>query len=109
MTKVPFGKTGLMVSRLGYGSANIAYLHTDAKQSADMIRKLLDAGINVLDTAASYPGSEQFIGKHLSDRRDDYVLISKLGQSIPDCAAPQWSENLVLATVDRALKLLCTD
>jgi aryl-alcohol dehydrogenase-like predicted oxidoreductase len=109
MEKIPFGSTGLHVSRLGYGSANIAYLHSDPRQSADMIRKLLDLGLNVLDTAASYPGSEQFIGEHLSDRRDDYVLISKLGQKIPESDAPEWSEKLVLDTVDRALKSLRTD
>src|SRR5262245_27305747 len=109
MDKIAFGSTGLMVSRLGYGSANIAYLHTDPKQSADMIRRLLDAGINVLDTAASYPGSEKFIGEHLSDRRSDYVLVSKLGQGIPESEAPAWSEKLVLDTIDRALRSLQTD
>src|SRR5438093_12701379 len=90
MEKISLGSTGLQVSRLGYGSANIAYLHADPKQSADMIRRLLDVGINVLDTAASYPGSEQFIGEHLGDRRDDYALISKLGQKIPESDAPEW-------------------
>src|SRR3954469_19689986 len=109
MNKTRFGKTGLEVSPLGFGAAPAAYLAADRQRSASMINKLLDAGMNVLDTAASYPGSERFIGETLSHRRTDYVLISKCGSKIPESDAPAWSAQLISDTVDRALKLLKTD
>ena len=63
----------------------------------------------MIDTAASYPGSERFIGEHLSHRRNEFVLISKCGSKIPESDASPWSEKLVSDTVDRALRLLKTD
>jgi aryl-alcohol dehydrogenase-like predicted oxidoreductase len=65
--------------------------------------------MNVLDTAASYPGSERFIGEMLSHRRSDYVLVSKCGSKIPESDAAPWSAQLVTDTVERALRLLKTD
>jgi aryl-alcohol dehydrogenase-like predicted oxidoreductase len=65
--------------------------------------------VNLIDTAASYPGSEEFLGKRFSDRRHDFVLVSKCGQKIPESDAPSWSDPTIIATVDRALRLLKTD
>lgn len=109
IAKRDFGRTGLNVSSLGFGSAPAAFLNTDQPAVAAMLNEMLDAGVNVLDTAAMYPGSEQFIGKHLSSRRKDYVLISKCGTKVAEIDAPLWSEKLILASVDRALMLLKTD
>jgi len=65
--------------------------------------------MNVIDTAASYPGSEKFIGETLSHRRQEFVLISKCGSKIPESDGEAWSEKLIADTVDRALRLLKTD
>jgi aryl-alcohol dehydrogenase-like predicted oxidoreductase len=109
MNKTSLGKTGLQVSPIGFGGAPAAYLAADRQRCTSMLNKLLDAGMNVLDTAASYPGSERFIGDHLSARRKDYVIISKCGSKIPESTAAPWSAKLVTDTVDRALRLLKTD
>jgi aryl-alcohol dehydrogenase-like predicted oxidoreductase len=109
MEQRTFGRTGLSVSVLGFGGAPAAYLKTDAPRAAAMLEALLDAGLNVIDTAASYPGSEQFIGDHLSHRRGDFVLISKCGTKISGVDAPEFSYELVSHSVDRALRLLKTD
>jgi aryl-alcohol dehydrogenase-like predicted oxidoreductase len=109
MEKRIFGRTGLQVSVLGFGTAPAAYLDTEQDQAAKMIGRLFDAGMNVIDTAMSYPGSEEFIGKHFSDRRKDFVLISKCGQTIPECDASAWSHETVSRSVDRSLRLLKTD
>jgi aryl-alcohol dehydrogenase-like predicted oxidoreductase len=74
-----------------------------------VIEKLLAAGVNMIDTAASYPGSEQFLGERFSHRRHDYILVSKCGQKIEESSARAWSGEVVSATVDRALKFLRTD
>lgn len=105
----PFGKTGLQVSVLGFGAAPAAFLSADAAATARMVESLLDAGLNVLDTAAMYPGSEAFIGQHLAHRRKDYVLISKCGTKVAEIDAPAWSPQLIEASVDRALRLTRTD
>lgn len=104
-----FGKTGLNVSVLGFGAAPAAFLSAEATATARLVESLLDAGMNVLDTAAMYPGSEAFIGEHLSHRRKDYVLISKCGTKVAEIDAPAWSPELITASVDRALRLTKTD
>lgn len=97
------------VSVLGYGAAPAAFLASEQQRTADMIGSLLDAGMNVIDTAAMYPGSEEFLGKHLSHRRRDFVLVDKCGTKVPEIEAPPWSAALVAQSVDRALRLLKTD
>jgi aryl-alcohol dehydrogenase-like predicted oxidoreductase len=93
----------------GYGTAPAAFLDTDAKRIASVIESMLDAGMNVIDTAAMYPGSEQFIGQHLSHRRKDFVLISKCGTKVDEIKAEPWSRELIAKSVDRALRLMKTD
>jgi len=109
MQKRTFGKTGFEVSPLGFGAGPIGYLSTDQERIARILNLLLDSGINVIDTAASYPGAEEAIGKSVSHRRDQYVLISKCGQAFDDLPGAAWSAQVVTATVDRALKRLKTD
>jgi aryl-alcohol dehydrogenase-like predicted oxidoreductase len=60
MEQVPFGKTGLNVSKLGIGLSDIGFNFTiaDTEQAARVINSALDAGINFLDTAACYDISE---------------------------------------------------
>ena len=109
MKKVAFGKTGFQVSPLGFGAAPIGYLKTDQDRIATILNLLLDSGINVIDTAASYPGSEESIGNSVAHRRNEYVLVSKCGQNFSDLPGEAWSAQVIAATVDRALKRLKTD
>ena len=109
MNKITFGKTGLSVSTLGFGGAPIGFLQTDADRVAALLNTLLDAGVNFIDTAAAYAGSEEMIGKLVASRRDQLVLVSKCGQPSADLPGEAWSESRILATVDRTLKRLHTD
>jgi|SRR5579884_543392 len=109
MTKTPFGKTGFSVSPLGFGGAPVGYLKTDQDRVARILNMLLDSGVNLLDTAASYPGSEQLIGDTVGHRRKEYVLVSKCGSTLEDVPGNAWSKQLILGTVDRALRQLKTD
>jgi aryl-alcohol dehydrogenase-like predicted oxidoreductase len=104
----PLGRTGLNVSVLGFGGSPAAYLKPDETELAGMLNRLLDAGVNAIDTAAMYPGSEKFIGDHLAKRRNGFVLISKCGPAVDGIDAPAWSAQLISRTIDRALKLLRT-
>jgi len=109
MTKRPFGRTGLDVSPLGFGGAPIGYLNTDQQQAARTINLLLDAGVNLVDTAAAYEGSESIIAAAVGHRRDQFVLVSKCGPKLPDLPDAAWSAALIAATVDRSLARLKTD
>src|SRR4051794_2460851 len=109
MNKTRFGRTGLKVSHLGFGAAPIGFLKTDQDRVASILNLLLDSGVNLIDTAAMYQGSEELIGQAVGHRRSEYVLVSKCGTKVPDIDAPAWSADLVSRTVDRALRRLRTD
>ena len=86
MDKVPFGRTGLHVSPLGFGAAPIGYLKTDRDRVAAILNLLLDAGVNLIDTAANYEGSEEVIGEAVGHRRGEFVLVSKCGTAVAGLA-----------------------
>jgi aryl-alcohol dehydrogenase-like predicted oxidoreductase len=109
MQQRPLGKTGLQVSILGFGGAPIGFLKTDQQRVADILRFLLDHGVNLIDTAASYEGSEEIIGRTIGGRREQFVLVSKCGQKVPGVEGDDWSPELIAQTVDRSLARLKTD
>jgi aryl-alcohol dehydrogenase-like predicted oxidoreductase len=109
MEQRTLGKTNLSVSVLGFGSAPVGLLKTEQDRVAAMLNMMLDAGVNLLDTAAMYAGAEELIGNTVSDRRSEYVLVSKCGSKLEEFDAPAFSPPLITYTVDRALKRLQTD
>lgn len=109
MEKRPLGKTGYEVSILGFGSAPIGYLNADQERASAILNLLFDSGVNLFDTGASYPGSEQMIGKALGHRRSEIVVVSKCGGKLPDLPEKMWTPELIAKTVDRSLKNLGMD
>ena len=69
------GKTGLRVSRLGFGGIPIQRI--DAEGTKALIRKLVEAGVNYIDTARGYTVSEEYLGYALEGIRDKFVLATK--------------------------------
>ena len=79
------GSSGLAVTRLGLGCAAIGGLYGDISddQATQVVKKALDLGLNLFDTAPMYGlgKSEQRLGDGLKGtKRDDYVLASKVGR-----------------------------
>ena len=109
MERRSFGKTGLEVSMLGFGGAPVGFLETEQAEVAEILNSLLDQGVNLIDTAAGYQGSEEMIGKTISHRRDEYILVSKCGRASDDLAGEAWSAAVIENTVERALRRLQTD
>jgi aryl-alcohol dehydrogenase-like predicted oxidoreductase len=103
------GRTGFKVSALGFGAAPVGFLDTDRREVTQILNTLLDKGVNLIDTAAAYPGSEEAIGAAVAHRRDEYVLVSKCGQAFDDLEGEEWSPTVISQTVDRALSRLGTD
>jgi aryl-alcohol dehydrogenase-like predicted oxidoreductase len=109
MDYTTFGRTGLKVSRIAFGAGPIGYLGSNEAQAGTVLNLLLDRGVNVIDTAAAYLGSEELIGKAAGHRRDDFVLISKCGRKVDGVEGEDWSARVVTETVDRSLRRLRTD
>ena len=69
------GKTGLKISRMGFGGIPIQKI--DAEGTKALMRKLRDAGINYIDTARGYTVSEGYLGEALEGIRQDFILATK--------------------------------
>jgi predicted aldo/keto reductase-like oxidoreductase len=76
MEKIRFGKTGLMVSRVGFGGIPIQRL--SKTEAAAVVRGVIDLGVNFLDTANAYGDSEEKIGGAIKDiNRERLIIASK--------------------------------
>lgn len=77
MEYVPFGNTGLTVSRVGFGGIPIQRI--DAEGTGKLFRKLVECGVNYIDTARGYTVSEEYIGFAIESLgiRDKLVLATK--------------------------------
>ncbi len=103
------GRTGLEVTRVGYGCAAIADVSEDVAER--MLNLALDAGTNFVDTAIDYGRSEEFIGKFVSQRRSEFYLASKWGCPVakePERAHEYTRANIV-AGVEQSLARMATD
>lgn len=110
MTSLPrrsFGDTGITVTALGFGAGHIGSPDLPEKDVEKLLNEIIDAGVNLIDTARSYGLSEERIGKHLSKRRGEIVLSTKIGYGIP--GYEDWTGPCISSGVDAALKLLRTD
>ncbi|MAF84746.1 MAG: aldo/keto reductase [Chromatiales bacterium] len=73
------GRSGLKVSVIGLGCMNFGMMN-DEKESAGIVHKAIDLGVNLFDTADVYGErgkSEQFLGKALGDRRQKVIIATK--------------------------------
>ena len=75
MQYVTLGKTGLKISRLGFGGIPIQ--RTDAKTTTQLVKAMAEKGINYIDTARGYTVSEGYLGEALEGLRDKFILATK--------------------------------
>jgi len=82
------GRTGLKVTRLGYGAMEVRGSRiwggrpVTEQQASAILNAVLDAGINFIDTANDYGRSEEFIGRFISARRGEFYLATKCGCTV---------------------------
>ena len=98
MEYVTLGRTGLKISRLGFGGIPIQRI--DAEGTKTLIYKLKDAGVNYIDTARGYTVSEEYLGYALEGIREHFVLATKSMARTADAMA---------ADIETSLKNLRTD
>ncbi|QYR20894.1 aldo/keto reductase [Paenibacillus sp. sptzw28] len=108
MEKRQYGNTGMNVSILGFGGAEIGFQGATVEQAGRLLGSALDAGLNVIDTAECYDSSEELIGKAVSHRRDDFYLFTKCGHA-SGFDLPDWNPMLLEQSIDRSLRRLQTD
>src|SRR5690349_23599346 len=115
------GRTGLTITRLGYGAMEIRDTRiwggravTD--QEADTIlNAVLDQGINFIDTANDYGRSEEFIGRFLSRRRAEFHLATKCGCTVvhkdadTDDTPHVWTRENLFRGLHESLERMKTD
>lgn len=75
MQYTTLGKTGLRISRLGFGGIPIQ--RVDAKTTRILLERLAEEGINYIDTARGYTVSEAYLGEGLEGIREKFVLATK--------------------------------
>ena len=113
------GKTGLTVSRLGYGAMELSG-PPRARDIAEIdvinfLNRIVDLGINYIDTSIDYGLSESLIGKALSHRREEYFLASKCACAAGLAANSHEHEKHiytaanVIAGIEQSLRRLKTD
>ncbi len=106
LPRAVLGRTNLSVTRLGWGAADRRVWNEDLAES--MCNSVLDAGINYVDTANDYGRSEEFIGKLISHRRDEFYLASKCG-CVPGGGSHVWTEENAFRGLHESLSRLKTD
>lgn len=102
-----FGATDMSVTVLGFGGAEIGYQQVEQGIVDRLLNSALDAGLNVIDTAECYAGSEEAIGKAVSSRRKEYHLFTKVGHMEQGDAG--WTAASIAKSIDRSLERLRTD
>jgi aryl-alcohol dehydrogenase-like predicted oxidoreductase len=120
IAKRELGRTGLQVTTLGYGAMELrgAPRGRDiTEQQAEIIlNKVLDGGINYIDTSIDYGLSEERIGRYISHRRPEYYLASKCGCLVGAPPTPRGQRGAhvfprenVMAGVEQSLARMKTD
>ena len=112
MEKGNLGRTGLAVTRLGYGAMELR--HLTEQDAARMLNTVLDGGINYIDTSPDYGPSEDFIGNAIAPRRNEFYLATKCGCNIASAGQtlnPRhvWNRQQLLKNIENSLRRLKTD
>ncbi len=92
------GKTGLRISRVGFGGIPIQRI--DAEGTAQLMKMLVESGVNYIDTARAYTVSESYLGEALEGIRDKFILATK---------SMARTKEAMAADIDTSLKNLRTD
>lgn len=120
MEKAILGRTGLAVTKLGFGAMEIRGPRVwsgrpiEDAEARRVLNAVLDSGINLIDTSYDYGRSEELIGRFLGHRRQEFVLATKCGCKVADCGdydevTHEWTRDNLMRNIDGSLSRLRTD
>lgn len=111
------GKTGILVSEIGFGTWGIggategasSYGQTDDRESIRALETALEQGVTFFDTATAYGRSEEILGQVLKgSKRKQAVIATKVGIT-KHYSPPDFSRTAITASLQNSLKRLQTD
>jgi aryl-alcohol dehydrogenase-like predicted oxidoreductase len=102
------GNTDMQVGVLGFGGSEIHDEQASYEAIDRLLNTALDDGLNVIDTAECYGLSEEFIGRAVGHRRQEYYLFTKCGHAA-GFDLPDWHPRLLELSIERSLRRLRTD
>lgn len=115
------GRTGLSVTKLGYGAMEVRGSRIwggrpiEDREAETILNAVVDHGINFIDTANDYGRSEEYIGRFLSHRRDEFVLATKCGCTVvhrddtTDDTPHEWTKENLFRGLHESLERMKTD
>lgn len=115
------GRTGLHVTRLGFGAMEIRGPRiwggrpVSDGEADSILNAVLDAGINFIDTSNDYGRSEEFIGRFIAGRRSEYLLATKCGCCVTrkddqtDDTPHVWTRENLFRGLEESLQRMRTD
>lgn len=120
LPKSTLGRTGLEVTKLGYGAMELRgtdhFPRLSPGEASTLLNAVLDNGINYIDTSPDYGYSEELIGRHLARRRGEFYLASKCGCPVEPADVPHenrkphsFTRENIRAGVEQSLKRMQTD
>jgi len=106
------GRTGLTVSLASLGTGGPSRLgqqtHGDAAKARQVIRRALELGVNLIDSAANYGDSEAILGRALSGvARSSYLVATKFFPYRDDGSIITTEE--MVSSCERSLRRLSVD
>ncbi len=107
MKTVKLGRTGLPVSRVGFGGLFVASFSAQYDAAKEAVSRGVELGINYFDTAPGYGNSEEVLGKALAGVKAPIILSTKLGGR-PQPFKPQ-DKACLRNSVEESLRLLGRD
>jgi aryl-alcohol dehydrogenase-like predicted oxidoreductase len=114
MQQRTLGNSDLTVSAIGLGCMGLSFGYgpaTDKNEAIALIRKAVDLGVTLFDTAEAYGAiNEEIVGEALAPFRDKVVIATKFGFKDGDATKGQDSRpERIRAVAEASLKRLKTD
>ncbi|MCY3571989.1 MAG: aldo/keto reductase [Chloroflexi bacterium] len=117
MEQRQFGNTDLVASAVGFGTWEMSttmYGHIDVDEAARAVNMAIDRGITLFDTAEVYGPyhSEELLAKALGSRRNEIVLVTKVGfdyDDTPQVIGRNSKKAHIIEHTDDCLRRLNTD
>ena len=117
MVNRQLGRGGPLVSPIGFGAFKIGrnektkygrpYTLPDDQQATRLLNAVLDLGVNYIDTAPAYGLSEARIGKAIGQRKQEFIVSTKVGETFADGTSTyDFSRAAIEASVARSRQTL---
>lgn len=103
------GRTGLDVSSVGLGGL---FVSLDSRESGvAAVRRALDLGVNLFDTAPSYFGnaSQEVLGEALDGVKQKHYVSTKIGPSPDSAVSAKYDYDSIMVQFEQNLKSLRRD